>query len=65
MRNLPLKGMLNAASPIKQRVVDAPELRVKPGEKVVEKKVTPPPRGGFTTYVPGKGGEEIAIKDPH
>ena len=45
MRNSPLKGMLNAASPIKQRVADAPKSNVpKPKKKVVEKKAPPPPK---------------------
>ena len=66
MRNTPLKGILNAASPVKQRVADAPKPKVsKPSKKVVKKNVTPPPKKGPTTYIPKKGGGQIALTEPN
>jgi len=46
MRNTPLKGMLNAASPAKQK---AP----KPNEEVVEEKKVSQPKKGHTTRIAG------------
>ena len=60
MRNSPLKGMLNAASPIKQVAVDKPEPPVKPPVKLppkIKKDTSPPPKiygysGGKPIYEP-------------
>ena len=47
MRNTPLKGMLNAASPIKK----AP----KPKKEVIGKTIVSPPKKGHTTRIAGGG----------
>ena len=66
MRNSPLKGMLNAASPIKQRAVDyVPPPAPKPTKEEKEKKETPPPKKGPTTYIPKKGGGYTALTEPN
>ena len=46
MRNTPLKGMLNATSPIKRK---AP----KPKKEVIEKTIVSPPEKGHTTRIAG------------
>ena len=72
MRNSPLKGILNAASPMKQKPEEInpgdfypPGKVPKPPKKEEVKKTAPPPPKGPTTYIPKKGGGLIALTEPN
>ena len=70
MRNKALPGIkkLKKESPLKDHdpyKSHAHPHVPKPSKKVVEKKVTPPPKKGPTTYIPKKGGGQTALTEPN